>query len=760
MFKGAARSIKASGIFVTYAALSVAFTWPLAARLSTAVPYDLTDPLSFIWIIWWNARETPFTRAWLNAPIFYPSTGTILYQDAFLGVWPVTTPLQWLGMTPPAVHNLLVIASFALSAFTAYLLCLRLFRDRGAAFAGGLAYGFAVYRVAQIVHLHILLTYWLPVMLLGLHEYLATRRRAWLLLAAGAWIAQGITSGYFLVYGAMLVALWTIYFLRLEARRCVEVIAVFGLALVLTWPLWSLYRFVHAAYGFERGIGEADWYGADVMSVTYAPPFLTLWGPWLGAGGSENQFFPGFCLAAVCLAVVFSSHYWRAPRWSWTTTIVVLVAAVFGAVAAVAAFSPMSFEAAGIRVSLTRPYKPLAWVWLSLLVAFAVSPPIRRVLRDRGTPGFYVLAAGALWILSLGPTAKVMGQRIWYKAPFSWLYVIPGFESVRVPARLWMIVVLAFGVLVAYGLTKLRRRSIGAARLATAVVSAALLIEAWPGQLPLQVPPPAFPEIEHRTARDVLPLLELPLEPHLENQAAMYRSISHQRPLINGASGYYPASFGYLWVGMRIGDVASLIPFAERTSFDVLIRKSPDARDLLTVIATMNADVIADTERLRIYRVQRRRTLDEPPPSPGAAIARVIMDDMQDVTSQITNRRRPANLEPKRLEIALAAPCRVDEVQLGVAPGLAGVTVRTADEAAAQLWSGAIAERGVRAALADPRSPQLRLRFPPREVERLVIELHRAPGDDPVAFVRSVGVFGADCARTAERSATEALEGL
>jgi hypothetical protein len=750
-----ARSTEAAGILVTYTALSVAFTWPLAARLSTAVPYDLTDPLSFIWIIWWNAQATPFTGTWLNAPIFYPSSGTILYQDAFLGVWPVTTPLQWLGMTPPAVHNLLVIASFPLSAFTAYLLCLRLFRDRTAAFAGGLAYGFAVYRVAQIVHLHILLTYWLPVILLGLHEYLATRRRAWLLLAAGAWIAQGITSGYFLVYGGVLVAFWTIYFLRLEVRRSLEVAAAFALALVLTWPFWSLYRSVHAAHGFERGLGEADWYGADVMSVTYAPPFLTLWGGWLGAGGSENQFFPGFCLATVCVAVVLSSQYWRRPRWSRTTTVFVLVSAFFAAIAAVAAFSPISFRVAGIPVSLTSPYKPLAWVWLSLLVAFAVSPPIRRVVRDRGIPGFYVLAAAALWILSLGPTARVMGHRIWYKAPFSWLYVLPGTAAVRVPARLWMIVVLAFGVLVAYGLTKLRRRSMGAARWAAAAVSAALLIEAWPGRLPLQVPPTRFPEVEHRTATDALPLLELPLEPHLENQAAMYRSIYHERPLMNGASGYYPASFGYLWVGMRIGDVASLIPFAERTSFDVLIRKSPDSGELLNGIGTMSAEVIADTERVRIYRVHRRPTLDESRPSPVAAIARVILDGMQDVTSQITNRRRPANLEPHTLDIALAVACRVDEVQLGVAPGLATVTVRTADAAAGELWSGAVAERGVRAALADPRAPQLRLRFPPQRVDRLVIELQRAPGEDPVPFVRSVAVFGPDCGQLdAERSAT------
>jgi len=309
-----------------------------------------------------------------------------------------------------------------------------------------------------------------------------------------------MTSGYFLVYGALLVVLWALYFLRLQVRRLVEVAAAFGLALLVSWPWWSLYRSVHAAYGFERSIGEADWFGADVISLTWAPPFLGLWGRWLAGGGSENQFFPGFALTIVCVTVILSSRYWQAPRWSLRSTTFIVIGAIFGVVAVIAWASPNSFELWGTRVSLSSPYKPLAWLWLSVIAAVVLSPPVQRVLRDRGVPGFYALAAVALWILSLGPTAKFMNHRIWYKAPYSWLYILPGAESVRVPARLWMIVVLALAVLVAYALTKLRRRSAGGGRLAITVVSAALLFEAWPRDLPLHAPPSRFPEIEKRTA--------------------------------------------------------------------------------------------------------------------------------------------------------------------------------------------------------------------------------------------------------------------
>jgi hypothetical protein len=39
----------------------------------------------------WNSQATPLTDAWLNAPIFFPTGGAIVFQDAFLGVWPITT---------------------------------------------------------------------------------------------------------------------------------------------------------------------------------------------------------------------------------------------------------------------------------------------------------------------------------------------------------------------------------------------------------------------------------------------------------------------------------------------------------------------------------------------------------------------------------------------------------------------------------------------------------------------------------------------
>lgn len=55
------RPQSASFVLLSYGLLAIAFTWPLARHLSSVVPHDLGDPLTYMWIFWWNERVTPLT---------------------------------------------------------------------------------------------------------------------------------------------------------------------------------------------------------------------------------------------------------------------------------------------------------------------------------------------------------------------------------------------------------------------------------------------------------------------------------------------------------------------------------------------------------------------------------------------------------------------------------------------------------------------------------------------------------------------------
>ena len=48
--------------------------------------------------------------------------------------------------------------------------------------------------------------------LVGLHRFLPDRRGQWLALFAVCWPLQALSNGYFMLYGALLIACWLLYF--------------------------------------------------------------------------------------------------------------------------------------------------------------------------------------------------------------------------------------------------------------------------------------------------------------------------------------------------------------------------------------------------------------------------------------------------------------------------------------------------------------------------------------------------------------------
>jgi len=116
-------------VLLAYIALSLVLTWPLAAHFATHVPGDGIDDPALAWNLWWIRHalvehpQNPFLVGWQ----FWPIASTRLLH-AHRTEWDVghsTTN----GLRRYPTYNLLLLASFALSGFGAYLLCLD-FADR------------------------------------------------------------------------------------------------------------------------------------------------------------------------------------------------------------------------------------------------------------------------------------------------------------------------------------------------------------------------------------------------------------------------------------------------------------------------------------------------------------------------------------------------------------------------------------------------------------------------------------------------------
>ena len=59
----------------------------------------------------------------------------------------------------------------------------------------------------------------MPLALLGMHAYLSTGARRWLVVFGAAWLLQALSNGYFLLFFPVLVVVWLAWFVDWGGRR-------------------------------------------------------------------------------------------------------------------------------------------------------------------------------------------------------------------------------------------------------------------------------------------------------------------------------------------------------------------------------------------------------------------------------------------------------------------------------------------------------------------------------------------------------------
>jgi hypothetical protein len=171
---------------------------------------------------------------------------------------------------------------------------------------------------------------------------------------------------------------------------------------------------------------------------------------------------------------------------------------------------------------------------LLVCVAAALWPPVSR------TVALYAAACATAFEASLGLRGYV----------FHWLraWVLP-FQGIRVPARFGMLVALLLAVLAGCGIARVARLMPlrGQIALAAALVIAMILEARTPVLLTTVMTTPSPVDIWLRHQRRSV-IVELPLPPpnapfqESEGQP-LYHSIFHWQPILNGTSGFFPASY-------------------------------------------------------------------------------------------------------------------------------------------------------------------------------------------------------------------------
>ena len=421
-------------------------------------------------------------------------------------------------------------------------------RRRDLAFVGGLVFGFHPFRADHLPHLELLASFWLPLVFLALHRAVDTGRTAWHVALAASLIGTAFTTGYYFFYAGVLIGIWLVWFvpwdwpIRRYARLAVALVVPF----VPLAPVLLRYRHAHSAMGLSRTITDIETFSADLRGFLTPPDTLWLWSAPPSWHTPEGAVFPGVAAVVTVLAALLarpaaprdheSGPSGRPTSAARLRAACLVIAAAAAAVALVPrVFGSVAFDIAGLRVSVSQAYKPISVAVVFVLVWALTSRTVGDAWRRRSRLGFYALATLVAWGFALGPTARLAGERVLYKAPYAWLMVLPGFaEGFRAPARFVMLGALMLAVAAAVAAGRLGERLPARTRRAlTAVLAVAVLADGWVWPFPT-APVPAPLEIPAGVPPDAV-VMELPMGV-FEDAAAMYRATLHEHPSSTGSA--------------------------------------------------------------------------------------------------------------------------------------------------------------------------------------------------------------------------------
>jgi hypothetical protein len=329
----------------------------------------------------------------------------------------------------------------------------------------------------------------------------------------------------------------------------------------LTAPFLLPYARVRARGEVERKPAEVAAFSADVHSYWSADENLRLWGKLLpGVDRNEAQLFPGLTPILLCAAgalLAFLDRRGKAPpereRLDALTVLLLGIAALQAVFALlIASGHPPSFSLGFTDVRILSDRRAVLIATVAFALALVRSAELRRRSLEltRSVPAFFVAALLlAVW-LSFGPVVHSGGWPLPAPGLYRLLYDhVPGYDGLRVPARMAMVGGLFLAVLAGLAAAALRRRSSSPAvwialPLVFLAEGTAVPIPLWPQvdrQADLRAEPAVYAAVQQLPPEAVL--VELPFGDPYDEVKYVFHSTHHWRPLLNGYSGAFPASY-------------------------------------------------------------------------------------------------------------------------------------------------------------------------------------------------------------------------
>ena len=302
-----------AGPLLLLVALAIIHTWPLATNPAVLSSNDNADAQLNEWIMAWIAHILPRDPLHLfQANIFYPAHDSLAFSEPLIVPALIGAPIAWLGGSPVLVFNLVMIAGFVLTAFAGYLLILEWTGNRAAGLLAGSTFAFNTHTLTRLAHMQALHIYGLSLALLAVDRLVTAPRTrdAWLL--ATSIILLAYTSGYLLVFAAIMIAVALLVRLpewlprwRLTGSR-LALAALVGSAAIA--PLSLPYQRAANDQGMVRSLAAVTEYSATAGGYLAASGRLHV-ATWSAALFTDpvNSFFPGLIILVLATIAVIRS---------------------------------------------------------------------------------------------------------------------------------------------------------------------------------------------------------------------------------------------------------------------------------------------------------------------------------------------------------------------------------------------------------------------------------------------------------------------
>jgi len=529
--------VRAIATLLGYVCAVVWLTWPLGAHLATDLPntYPLArcDALFGGWALAWETHALT-TDAWrlFDANIFHPAKHTLAYGPLAFGGLPFFAPVFLTTGNPTLALNLTLLLGIALTATGLHRVTVRWTGLELAGFIAGWAFlcvRWTLYSSLPTVPYYAALQ-WLPwIVWLSASSLQGPTR----VLGLAALVTfQGLTDAVY-VAPATLAPLGVLAVIRLArpATRAagIRLAAALGIALLALVPVYAAYLLVVAAE--PNLLASTIWTASTASLERIGIPSVAGMAmvpqpaPWHGAANAGPIGLPRAALALIVVGVAL-----RIARRGGDDR--------------------------------ARPGWRMATLWA--VVGLAISVPAIGNLGDAIVMPHFALAA----------------------------HVAPRLlEIVRAPWRLGVAGLVGLALLAGLAMAEVARRAGRWSRLVGPVVAGLVVVlgyvevrgyEPSPYQLAPAITDEDAQVIEWLRAGSG-PVLEVPVLQEgtrpAPNSSAMYRSIFHWRPLLNGYSSYIPTGYAVrMAIANDLPDPAALATLRRETDLTTIVVH--DAADL------------------------------------------------------------------------------------------------------------------------------------------------------------------------------------